>query len=79
MVRSGASAEVGRTSTGFVNVVTKTGTNEIHGDAFYFNRNKTLTSPDAFGRKLINLQNQFGGSLGGPLKANKAFYFVAVE
>ncbi len=79
VVRSGASAEIGRTNAGFVNVVTKTGTNDIHGDVFYFNRNRTFTSPDAFGRKLNNLQNQFGGSFGGPLVKNKAFYFVAAE
>ena len=59
VVRSGAAAEVGRTNAGFVNVVTRSGSNEIHGDAFYFNRNKTFTSPDAFGRQLDNRQNQF--------------------
>jgi hypothetical protein len=79
VVRSGASAEVGRTNAGFVNVVTRSGSNEIHGDAFYFLRNKTFTSPDAFGRQLDNRQNQFGGSIGGPLKKDRAFYFLAVE
>ncbi len=79
VVRSGASAEVGRTNAGFVNAVTKSGTNEVHGDAFYFNRNKALTSPDAFGRNLDNRQNQFGGSVGGAIKKDKAFYFVALE
>jgi len=79
VVRSGASAEVGRTNAGFVNAVTKSGTNEIHGDAFYFNRNRRLTSPDAFGRKLDNRQNQFGGSVGGAIRKDKAFYFAALE
>lgn len=79
VVRSGASAEIGRTNAGFVNVVTRSGSNELHGDLFYFNRNKTLTSPDAFGRQLDSRQNQFGGSLGGPLRKDKAFYFVAAE
>lgn len=79
VVRSGASAEIGRTNAGFVNAVTKSGSNEIHGDAFYFNRNRKLTSPDAFGRKLDNRQNQFGGSIGGALKKDKAFYFAAIE
>jgi hypothetical protein len=65
VVRSGANAEVGRTNAGFVNVVTKSGTNDFRGEAFYFNRNKKLTSPDAFGQKLNNQQNQFGGSIGG--------------
>lgn len=79
VVRSGLGAEVGRTSAGFVNVVTKSGTNVTRGDVFYFNRNRTLTSPDAFDRKLNNRQNQFGGSLGGALVPGRAFYFGAVE
>lgn len=79
MVRSGANAEVGRTNAGFVNVVTKSGTNDFHGELFYFNRNRHLTSPDAFGQKLHNAQNQFGGSIGGALKKDKAFYFIGVE
>ena len=79
VVRSGVSPEVGRTAGGFVNVVTKSGTNREHGDLFYFNRNKNLTSADAFDQKLNNQQNQFGGSTGGPLKVDKAFYFLAFE
>lgn len=79
VVRSGATAEVGRTSAGFVNVVTKSGTNEFHGEGFYFNRNRGLTSPDAFGNKLDNKQNQFGGSIGGPIARDRAFFFLGVE
>ncbi len=79
VVRSGANAEVGRTNAGFVNVVTKSGTNDFRGEAFYFNRNRRLTSPDAFGQKLNNSQNQFGGSIGGPLARDKAFLFFALE
>jgi len=79
VVRSGANAEVGRTNAGFVNVVTKSGTNDFRGEAFYFNRNRHLTSPDAFGQKLNNSQNQFGGSIGGPLVRDKAFFFFALE
>ena len=79
VVRSGATAEVGRTGAGFVNVVTKSGTNEFHGEMFYFNRNKTLTSPDAFGQDLDNAQNQFGGSIGGPIKRDRAFFFLGIE
>ena len=79
VVRSGATAEIGRTSAGFVNVVTKSGGNIRHGDFFYFNRNKNMTSKDAFNQKLNNSQNQFGGSDGGALRKDKAFYFVAVE
>jgi hypothetical protein len=79
VVRSGANAEVGRTNAGFVNVVTKSGTNSVRGEAFYFNRNKALTSEDAFGQKLNNQQNQFGGSVGGPIVKDRAFFFVALE
>lgn len=79
VVRSGASAEVGRTGAGFVNAVTKSGTNDVRGEVFYFNRNKTLTSPDAFGQDLDNAQNQFGGSIGGPIKRDRAFFFFGIE
>lgn len=79
VVRSGAGAEVGRTGAGFVNAVTKSGTNDWHGEALYLNRNPTLTSPDAFGNKGNNKQNQFGGSVGGAFKRDRAFFFVGAE
>jgi hypothetical protein len=79
VIRSGAGAEVGRTSVGFVNVVTRSGTNGLQGEAFYFNRNRYLTSPNAFDAKLDNQQNQFGGAIGGPLVKDRAFYFGAFE
>ncbi len=79
VVRSGALAETGRTSAGFLNVVTKSGTNAVHGEALYFNRNRQFTSANAFGRRLNNQQNQFGGALGGPLAADKAFLFASFE
>ena len=79
VVRSGATADVGRTNGGFVNVATKSGTNVLHGESFYFNRNKALTSSDAFGRTLNNQQSQFGGAVGGPVARDRAFFFGAVE
>ena len=79
VVRSGAGAEVGRTGAGFVNVVTRSGTNGLGGEAFYFNRNRHLTSPNAFDEELNNQQNQFGGAIGGPLVKDRAFYFGAFE
>ena len=63
VVRAGLSVEVGRTNAGFVNVVTKSGNNNWHGEAFYLNRNRRLTSPDAFDHSLDNRQNHLGGSL----------------
>ncbi len=79
VIRSGAAAEIGRTNSGFINVVTKSGSNSVHGESFFYDREKSLTSPDAFGRTLNNQQSQFGGSIGGPLKHDRAFLFGAVE
>ncbi|HEV8487380.1 MAG TPA: TonB-dependent receptor [Blastocatellia bacterium] len=79
VLRAGATAEVGRTSAGFVNVATKSGTNDVHGEALYFNRNRSLTSKDAFGNKLDNQQNQFGGSIGGPIVRDHALFFAGLE
>jgi hypothetical protein len=79
VVCSGAGAEIGRTGAGFVNVVTKSGTNAVRSEAFDFNRNKELTSEDAFGRKLSNPQNKFGASMSGPIGSDRAFYFAAFE
>src|SRR5262245_7014355 len=79
VVRSGATAEVGRTGAGFVNVVTRSGTNDLHGELLYFNRNRHLTSPDAYGQRLHNSQNQFGGSVGGPIVRNRAHFFFGIE
>jgi hypothetical protein len=79
VVRSGADAEVGRTNAGFVNAVTKSGTNDWHGEGFYMNRNADLTSPDAFGNPAMNMQHQFGGALGGHLKKDRTFFFVSAE
>jgi carboxypeptidase family protein len=79
VIRSGATVEVGRTNAGFVNVVTKSGGNGFHGEAFFLNRNPELTSPNAFDRSLDNKQNHFGGSIGGPIKRDRAFFFIGVE
>jgi hypothetical protein len=79
VVRSGLDAEVGRTNAGFVNAVTKSGTNDWHGEGFYMNRNSDFTSADAFGNPAVNMQHQFGGSVGGHLKKDRTFFFVAAE
>ena len=81
VVHSGVGVEVGRTGGGFINVVTRSGANQWQGDAFYYNRNKTLTSADAFGRKHDNLrQNQFGGAHRRRDRRRIApFVFAAVE
>lgn len=79
VVRTGAAAEVGRTGSGFVNAVTKSGTNDLRGELFYQNRNDRLTSRDAFGRDGSNKQNLFGGSIGGPIVKDRTFFFFGLE
>lgn len=71
------SAENGRTLGGVINIITKSGTNNFKGSAFYFFRNQKFDSKDYFAvTKPLNHLNQFGGSLGGPIKSNKTFFFV---
>jgi len=74
-------AEVGRAAGGAINVITKSGTNEFHGSAFEFYRDKgmnanTFTNNRSGLKKQPYHFNQFGGSLGGPIAKNKAFFFV---
>ncbi len=75
-------AEYGRNSGAVVNVVTKSGTNEIHGGFYEFFRNDHLnTHPFSFtpAPKPAFKQNQFGGTLGGPIKKDKTFFHVSYE
>jgi Carboxypeptidase regulatory-like domain/TonB dependent receptor len=78
VIHAGATAEVGGTNAGFVNVVTKEGSNKYHGEAFFIGR-PAWTANDAFGHSLDNAQNEFGGSLGGPIKKNRAYFYVGAE
>jgi Carboxypeptidase regulatory-like domain/TonB dependent receptor len=73
-------AEYGRNSGAVVNVVTKSGTNELHGNVYEFFRNKDLNAKGFFDTtKLEYLQNQFGATLGGPIRKDKTFFFVTYE
>jgi hypothetical protein len=77
---SGANAEFGRSAGGVINVVTKSGTNAIHGSGFEYFRTEALTAATSDGKPLDGfLRNQFGGSLGGPLIKDKLFFFAAGE
>ena len=72
-------AEYGNYSGGQINVITKSGTNSIHGNAFEFLRNTGLNTRNFFdpaGQKGAYHQNQFGGTLGGPIKKDKLFFFA---
>jgi hypothetical protein len=79
VVAAGYSAEFGRSTGGLVNAITKSGTNDIHGSAFYQNRNKGWAEKNAFGQKAAPTLQQFGASVGGPLKKDKSFFFAAFE
>src|SRR3954470_14314209 len=77
---SAYSAEYGRAGGAVINVVTKSGTNELHGSAFEFYRDKALNANNAINElnsrpKSPYHYNQFGGTVGGPLRRNKDFYF----
>lgn len=79
VVAAGYSAEFGRSSGGLVNAITKSGTNAFRGSAFYVNRNRDLAEKNAFDQTAAPTQQQFGASLGGPLKKDKLFFFLASE
>ncbi|HZE68027.1 MAG TPA: TonB-dependent receptor [Pyrinomonadaceae bacterium] len=80
VVATGASAEFGRTAGGIINVITKSGTNDVHGSLFYFQRLEALSAHTSDGKPLKDFRReQFGGTIGGPIKKNKAFYFFAFE
>ena len=73
---SNFTAEYGNAAGGIVNVVTKSGTNELHGSLFHFLRNGNLNSRNFFAPKQDVLKrNQFGGSAGGPIVKDKLFFF----
>jgi Carboxypeptidase regulatory-like domain/TonB-dependent Receptor Plug Domain len=73
-------AEYGRNSGSIVNVVTKSGTNNIHGDVYEFFRNSVLNTKGFFDPSVPDYQqNQFGATLGGPIRKDKTFVFGSYE
>jgi hypothetical protein len=73
-------AEYGRNSGSIVNVVTKSGTNQVHGDFYEFLRNKDLNTRGYFDTTNPDyIQNQFGATLGGPIKKDRTFIFGSYE
>jgi hypothetical protein len=80
VVGQGANAEFGRTAGGVINVITKSGTNDVHGSLFHFQRLEELASDLSDGTKLEGFhREQSGGTIGGPLAKDKAFFFLAGE
>ena len=84
--RNAYSAEYGRAGGAVINVVTKSGTNDFHGSAFEFYRDKGLNANSYANKISVPIRprqpfrvNQFGGSLGGPLAKDKAFFFVSYD
>ncbi len=82
---SNYSAEYGQAAGGVVNAVTKSGGNQLHGDLFYDLRYPALNALDPFGKsrgvltQTVHQQNQFGGSVGGPIIKDKLFFFATYD
>ena len=82
---SNYSAEFGQAAGGVVNAVTKSGSNGLHGDLFYFLRYPSLNALDPVNKAAgiftqgIHQQQQFGGSVGGPVIKDKLFYFLTYD
>jgi TonB dependent receptor-like, beta-barrel len=84
VLTSSFSAEFGRTGGGIVSIATKSGTNKFHGDAFEFLRNTVLDANTFFdNRNGVSRQplifNMFGGSIGGPIRRDRTFFFFSYE
>ncbi len=91
VITNGASAEFGRSGGGFVNVITKSGTNNLHGSAFYYNQPQSLISDFAkphlapgqtftgTTKPADQKKDQFGASLGGSIVRDKLFYFFSYD
>ncbi len=76
------SAEYGKSSGGIINAVSRSGTNAIHGSAYYFIRNSDFDARnffDATPSAHAFRRNQYGGSVGGPIRKDRTFYFVDYE
>ena len=84
VVTSGGQAELGRALGGYISVVTRSGTNVVHGNVYGYFRDDSLNATNALlrdqgGEKPPMSQKQYGGSIGGPLARNRSFYFTNVE
>src|SRR5713226_5533780 len=84
--RNSYGAQFGGAGGGVITLVTKSGTNDFHGSAYYFGRNDLLDSQDTIlkafnpkAKKDTIRRNDFGGSIGGPIKKEKIFFFVSEE
>lgn len=81
---TGFEAEFGQAGGGLVNSITRSGTNDVHGDGYYYILDSAFNANDAINNSLgipnpSNRRQQFGGSIGGPIQRDKIFYLVNYE
>lgn len=80
VVTSGGQAELGRALGGYISMVTKSGTNTLHGDVYSYFRNQRLNAANPLSNtKLPATMAQYGASIGGPIIADRTFYFANFE
>jgi len=80
VVTSGGQAEFGRALGGYINVVTKSGTNTLHGDLYGYFKNQRFNAANALAQIALPItQSQYGVSLGGPIVHDRTFYFANFE
>jgi Carboxypeptidase regulatory-like domain/TonB dependent receptor len=81
VINTDYTADYGRATAGIVNIITKSGTNDWHGSAYEYFRNNVMDARSILSAPDFNVlrQNQFGGSIGGPLKKDKTFLFANYE
>ncbi len=80
VVTSGGQAELGRALGGYINMVTKSGTNSLHGDLYGYFRNQRFNAANPLSNtKLPLTQTQYGASLGGPVRQDRTFFFANFE
>ena len=75
VLSSGFNTEYGRSGGGVMNAVTKSGTNQYHGSGFWYFQDKTFVKENALGQPPLGRRSQYGGTLGGPIKKDKLFFF----
>ena len=80
VVTSGGQAEFGRALGGYVNVVSRSGTNNLHGDVYFYFKNQRFNAANALAQTALPMtQAQYGASLSGPIVHDRTFYFVNFE
>ena len=81
VINTDYTADYGRATAGIVNIITKSGTNDWHGSAYEYFRNNVMDARSILSAPNFNVlrQNQFGGSIGGPLRKDRTFLFANYE